>query len=306
MAVAAARESSDQKKLFIAVGLGVLAIIALWWTFFGFGSSSKPKPATNNPTRPVATASPVPRIDDRSSQPEAPSDAAYVAVIGKTSGAIAVPEPRRNIFAFYEPPPPPPPKQVVVIPTPPPPPPLTLAAVSPANVYARTEDFTLDVTGDKFTPAVRVIVDGRELPTRFVSAQQLSATVPAAMIANPGTRTVSVKSPDGLLYSQQLGINVQAPPTPNYNYVGIIGKRRNIGDTAILQDKNNKEIVSVQRGDVVGGRFRVTSISDRELVLVDTSLKVKHSITMSMEGERGSFPQGRPTPRVAAEDDEPQ
>ena len=94
-------------------------------------------------------------------------------------------------------------------------------------------------------------------------------------------------------------------PPPNYNYIGIIGKPRHIGDTALLQDKSNKEILGVQRGDVVGGRFRVTSISDRELVLVDTNLKIKHLIAMTNEGDKGSFPQGRPTPRVASEDDEP-
>jgi hypothetical protein len=39
--------------------------------------------------------------------------------------------------------------------------------------------------------------------------------------------------------------------------------------------------VSVQRGDVVGGRFRVSSISEREIVLIDTSLRIKHSIPFS-------------------------
>ncbi len=58
------------------------------------------------------------------------------------------------------------------------------------------------------------------------------------------------------------------------------------------------------RGDVLSGRFRVTSISDKELVLTDTTLKIKHTIAMS-EGEKGSGPLARPTPRVDAEDDEP-
>jgi hypothetical protein len=114
-----------------------------------------------------------------------------------------------------------------------------------------------------------------------------------------------VRNGDGSVYSLQTSFNVTAPPTPNFSYVGLIGKKRNIGDTAMLQDKTNKEILSVQRGDVVGGRFRVTSISDREVLVVDTSLKIKHSIAMTSEGDKGSFPQGRPTPRVAAEDDEP-
>ncbi len=92
--------------------------------------------------------------------------------------------------------------------TPTPPPPLLLAAVSPSSVYAGTEDFTAEVTGDRFTPAVRITVDGGELPTRFVSPQQLSATMPAAMIANAGARQVIVRSPDGKLYSNETAFNV--------------------------------------------------------------------------------------------------
>jgi len=305
MAVAATRDSSDPKKLGLAIGLGVLALVALWWTFFGFGSSNKTPQRNSN--RSIATATPTPaRGTNDGNDRDARPDVSYLGVIPSVYSPAAVPEPQRNVFAFYVAPSPTPPKQVIVVPTPPPPPPVMITAVSPANVYARTDDFTLDVTGDKFTPAVRIVVDGRELQTRFVSAQQLSATVPAATISSPGSRTVSAKSPDGLLYSNQATINVQAPPVPNYSYIGLFGKKRNIGDTAILQDKSNKDLLSVQRGDLVGGRFKVTSISDREVQLVDTSLKIKHSITMSAEGERAAFPQGRPTPKVAAEDDEPE
>jgi hypothetical protein len=301
MATVAAKESNDQRKVIIAIALGVLAIIALWWTFFGFGSS--PKAQTKNSNRPLAVRSPAPVNISEQPQPAPQSDNSFIREVDYKPPVLA-PEPRRNIFAFYEPTPLPVTPSIKV-PTPPPPPPLLLAAVSPANVYARTDDFTLEVTGDRFTPAVRIVVDNRELPTRYVSAQQLSATVPAALIANPGQRAVVVKSNDGSLFSNTVSVNVTAPPTPNYNYVGIIGKLRHIGDTALLQDRSNKEILSVQRGDILGGRFRVTSISDRELVVVDTNLKIKHLLTLTSDGEKGPFSQGRPTPKVAAEDDEP-
>ncbi len=288
--------------MIIAIALGVLAIIALWWTFFGFGSSSKPQP--QRPNRAIAVNSPVP-VNTPEQQPAQPAlDNSYFTEVVLPQAAQNVPESRRNIFAFYEPTPTPV-ASPVIVPTPPPPPTVLLAALSPANVYARTDDFTLEVTGDKFTPAVRILIDGREMPTHYVSAQQLSTMVPAAMIASPGPRSVSVKSSDSVLFSNTQVLNVSPPPIPNYNYVGIIGKPRHIGDTALLQDKGNKEIVSVQRGDILGGRFRVTSISDRELIVVDTNLKIKHSLALTNEGEKGSFPQGRPTPKVAAEDDEP-
>src|SRR5262249_1304378 len=156
-------------------------------------------------------------------------------------------------------------------------PPVLLASVSPINVYARTGDFILEATGNKFTPDLRLTLDGRDLPTRYSGPQQISANVSAALIAVAGTRQIMLRSPDGKSYSKSMTLNVAQPPTPNFNYVGIIGTHRHV-DTAILQDRNSREIVNVQRGDIVGGRFRITSISEKELVLVDTNLKIKHTL----------------------------
>jgi len=64
-------------------------------------------------------------------------------------------------------------------------------------------------------------------------------------------------------------------------------------------------MLSVLRGDVIGGRFRVTSISEKELVVVDTSLKIKHILPMSEGDKTPGGPLSRPTPRVDSEDDEP-
>jgi hypothetical protein len=136
--------------------------------------------------------------------------------------------------------------------------------------------------GDKFTPAVHVVIDGRDLPTRFINAQQLFTTVPAAIIANPGPRNIMVRNNDGVLYSNTTMLNVSPPPLPNYNFIGIIGKPRG-NDTAVMQDKGNKDLLSVQRGDVLGGRFRVNSISEREVVLIDTNLKIRHTIPFTVD-----------------------
>jgi hypothetical protein len=214
-----------------------------------------------------------------------------------------VPEAKRNIFAYYEPPSPTTAGAATPAPTPTPTPPVLLATVSPSNVYARTADFTLDVAGDKFSPQLHIYVDGRDLATKYRSPQQLTATVPAAMIANPGARQIEVRSADGRIYSNSVSLSVAQPPTPNYAYVGIIGPTTHI-DIALLQDRNSKEILNAQRGDVLSGRFRLTSISEKEVVLVDTNLKIKHTLTM-MEGDKSAGPLARPTPNVAAEDDEP-
>ena len=142
--------------------------------------------------------------------------------------------------------------------------------------------------------------DNRPRPRRAVDA----ATVPAAVIANPGVRQVMLRSSDGKLYSNALSFSVAAAPTPNYSYIGIIGTQRYILDTAILQDKGSKDTLNVQRGDLLAGRFRVTSISEKEVVVVDNNLKIKHTLPMSAQGDKGG-PLQRPTPKVESDDDEP-
>jgi hypothetical protein len=303
MAVAEIKSTGEQKKLIIAVALGVVALIAVWWTFVGFGSSSNS--TSRNTSTATASPTPSPSRNQRPTQNTEPAiiDLTQVTGIPDRITQPQVPEPGRNIFAYYEPTPTPLPTQPQ--PSPPPPPPWLLASISPANVYAKTDDFSLEARGDKFGSAAVIVIDGRPFPTRYISPQQVSALVPAAVIASPGQRQIQVKSGDGTLNSNTLALTVAAPPTPNYSYVGIIAKPRHIGDTALLQDKSSKEILSIQRGDILGGRFRVTSISERELVVVDTNLKIKHTLQLTSDADRGAYPLGRPTPKVASEDDEP-
>ncbi len=287
---------NEKKKMIAAAVLGVAAIAVLGYVFFG-GSSKKA--TTNNP---IARATPTPN-KGTTGPPDTPSDDPSIyQPVDYRNTVPAVSEADRNIFAYYEPTPKPTPPPYFPTPTPAPPPPLTITLLTPSNVYARTPaDLSLQVMGEKLTPAFHVTIDGRDLPTRFVNAQQLLTTVPATLIANPGARQVMVRSNDGKLYSNTLNLNVAPPPTPNYNYIGIIGKPR-FNDTAVLQDKGSKDLVNVQRGDVVGGRFRVSSISEKEIVLVDTTLKIRHTITFTVDS--AANPQFRPP--VRASDDEPQ
>ena len=295
----------ERKKLIWAAILGFAALIVLWWVLFGFGGSS-------NTNTPRAAASPTP-ARNAGTQPQAkqtPSDdvakLALFAPIQYVRSSYNAPEARRNIFAYYVPPPTPPPAVKEVVQTPTPPPPLLLAAMNPSNVYARSADFKLEIAGDKFTPSTKIYFDGRELQTTYVSPQQLTANVAAALIAVPGARNIIVRTPDNNLYSAPATLNVAAPPTPNYLYVGIISPNNRVEDVAIVQDKSDKnKIMNVHRGDLLSGRFRVTSISDKELVMTDTTLKITHKITMSEAEKSFGNPLTRPTPRVESEDDEP-
>lgn len=284
---------AERNKLLLAIGLGVLALASISYMIISSFSGSTPKTANANANKNAAsrngelmqassTASTtrVQSSKDVREQTEVLAPPTRVPAV-YSGAAYDGPEPRRNIFVYYVPPKPP--DKPAPTPTPPPPPTLILASVTPATVYARTGDFNLEVSGDKFTPATAIVVDNNPMPTRFINAQQLATTVPASMISNDGARQVVVRTPDNKEFSNPLPLIVSAPPLPNFIFIGIIGKVR-YNDTAVLKDKGNpKELLNVQRGDVVGGRFRVTSISEREIVLTDTSLKIKHTLPFSDE-----------------------
>jgi hypothetical protein len=294
---------AERNKLIAALALGVLALISLAYMLFGGSSTSTTVKQTRTSARPspIRSASPAPE--------EQPNDKPLTEIPASTNPP-PVPEVARNIFAFYVPPPTPTPTPIpIASPTPAPPPPLFLASISPSNVFARTGDFNLEVSGDKFTPSCHLVIGGRELPTRFVNAQHLSANVPANAIATEGAPQISVRTPDGKLYSNSATLNITAPPAPNFTYIGtLIAPSGN--DTAVLQDKESKEVLNVQRGDVVGGRFRVTSISVREILLIDTTLRVKHSLAFSGgtspdAAVRGLLPRTPTRPVESDEENEP-
>jgi hypothetical protein len=285
---------NEKKKMIAAGALALVAILVLGYVFFG-GSS---KPST--PTNAIVRSSPTPtRVAKPNASPEPVDDLSIYQPVSYTGTVASSSEADRNIFSYYEPPPPTPKPVIIPTPSPTPTPPLVASGVSPSSVYARTpSDFSLQLTGDKFTPAVHIVMDGRELPTRFIGPQQLFTTVPASMVSNPGVRAVMARTSDGHLYSNTVSLNVSQPPVPNFNFVGLIGKPR-FNDIAVLQDKSSKELNNVKRGDEVGGRFRVISISEKEVVLIDTTLKIKHPLPFTQDPNSGA--PFRTTPRVIDE-----
>jgi hypothetical protein len=309
MALFEGKTPSERNKLIAAMALGALALVALSYMFFG-SSSGPQRTSNNNNNRRAGTTQTTTTVNTRTvptpGQVRNDAELAPPQPVNYEISLPSVPEAGRNIFAFYTPPPPP----VKPSPTPPPapspsPPSLVLSSISPTNVYARTGDFTLQIAGDKFTPQVRIYFGDAELATRFISPQQLSANVPAPLIGFEGARPISVRTSDGQLFSNTATLNVMAAPVPNYSFVGIIGDKR-YSDTAILKDKNTKQLLNVQRGDVVGGRFRVTSISEREVWLTDTTLRIKHTLTFEGEGVRTPQPPYQPPVQRPRSPEEPE
>lgn len=87
-----------------------------------------------------------------------------------------------------------------------------LTSLSPNSTTAGSPAFTLTVTGTGFASTATVLWNGSSsLSTTFHSATQLTATVPANLIASPGTASVTVKSSG--VSSNALNFTVVAGPS---------------------------------------------------------------------------------------------
>jgi lysozyme len=73
-----------------------------------------------------------------------------------------------------------------------------LSGISPASGRAGDGDITITIDGANFTPSSRAYWNGTPLNTTFVSANQLTAVVPAALTSLPGSGAVTVANPSGL------------------------------------------------------------------------------------------------------------
>ncbi|HEX8351683.1 MAG TPA: IPT/TIG domain-containing protein [Pyrinomonadaceae bacterium] len=307
MALFEGKTPAERNKMIAAIVMPLLALIFAFRMFSGPSKPSNPSPS------PTPRGKATPRANGQ--QAAAAQADGGEELVSLMTPINCCPEPYgggdagRNIFAFYvKPPPPPVAAPTVPPPTPTPPPPIALATLAPQSVFARTAGFTLQITGDKFGPAARVYIDGQEVPTQYKSMQQLSANVPASVIASPGQRSILVRTPDGQFYSNPATLNVMQPPAPTYTFVGFLKRQRS--NTAVLKDAKG-DLHTIRQGDIVEGRFRVTDISERGVEVVDKDLSIKHTMPfVDARGLPGSAPRGapgaiQPPPPDPDGDDEP-
>jgi len=306
MAVLAGKTTTERNKIIAAILLGVLAIFALYFAFgrslFGSGSTA-------------AKGSPTPKINvtvtsnpDKFKVPTAEEQNfnEITTAINYTPGGFGAPDAGRNIFAFYEPPPPTPysptpipPPPSIAPPTPGPTPGFIVGYLNPQSLYAGSPGFRLEVNGDRFTPDSRIYFSQTELPTTFINAQKLVADIPANLITTEGQRQIIIQSPDGKSYSNQVMLQIQAPPRPGFQFIGMIGRKRYNNDTAYFLENGKQIPFTARLNDVVSGRFRVMSISSAEVVFEDTTLGFRHKLPIvktatSGAGPPGGQPGGRP------------
>lgn len=282
----------------IAAGiLGLVALIALYLAFGRtlFGSSSTTATVKISPT-PAPGVRPGKVKDDKPLPTVSEQDFVYQTTpVDYRPGSAYAPDPGRNIFAFYEPPPPTPyvptPIPVVTVKpaTPTPTPVYAATSANPQAIYAGSSAFRLEVNGDRFTPDAHIYFNQTELPTIYINPQKLVADIPANFIAQEGPRQIIVQSPDGKAYSDQLMLNVQAPPRPTFQYIGMIGRKRYNNDTAYFVDPNKPPPCAgcavppfgARLNDIVSGRFRLVDIAASEVIFEDVNLGFRHRVPIS-------------------------
>ena len=289
--------------MIVAIVLGVFALTSLFFAFGGtrmFSSSTKvtvttsptPKPSASVPIDPVK----MPSQDDQM--------LAYSATPISCCSVPSGSEAGRNIFAFFEPPIPTPyipTPEVVKPPSPTPTPEIYIAAINPGSVYAGSKGFRLEIAGDRMLPEAKIYFSQSELPTTFVNSQRMTADLPASFITSEGPRQVMIQTPDGKKYSNMMTLTVQAPPKPQFQYIGMIARTRANNDTAYFMESGRQTPMSARLNDIVGGRFRLVSISSEQTIFEDVNLGFKHQVQLfrpapgtaaSSAPARSGFPSG--------------
>ncbi len=114
----------------------------------------------------------------------------------------------------------------------PPPKTLTLTAIAPYNastygisppwVPAGIQGFTLMANGTGFTSTTVMQWNGAALPTQFGSSANLAATISAALVATPGTASITVHDPSTGLTSNALSFSIATPAAATAGVVQMI------------------------------------------------------------------------------------
>jgi len=277
------KSPSERNKIIVALVLGVLSVLAIGNMIFAPFSGSKKSITVN--VSPTAAASASPNRTGDTVVTALPKQSEIDDIYTRIPVVVQYPpgasDPGRNIFAFYEPPIPTPfsptpyvptPVKTPPTPTPAPTPNVLLSFINRQSAYAGEKGFKLDVGGDKFTPGTYIFFNGAQLPTNYVNPQQLSAEIPANYIAGAGQKTIEVRSADGTLFSNPIYFNVQAPPMPQFQYLGVVARKRGNNDTAYILEQGKTLPTSVRLGDPIAGRFRLISITPTKLLVQDIQL----------------------------------
>ena len=110
--------------------------------------------------------------------------------------------------------------------------------LSPSSVTAGASAFTLTVNGTNFTSAATVLWNGTALATAYVSATQLTAAVPASLVAAASTLNVSVMTASGVSSAATFTINAPTPSITGVTQNGASVSAALMGSTVTINGTN--------------------------------------------------------------------
>jgi len=300
--------SEKRKKLMLAALGGLLVIVVAYQFMFGGGQpSSAKKPSNSNSAAPATASTPTasqptagqskPASGPPSSPKPADEQDQMIALLLQdlspldlraiTKGAkspdkkesagpdqtpvkaFADPGKRGSIFGEYiEPPKPQPP--------PPPPPPIVLGAPQPMSAVAGTpRSFKLTIRGSKIPADAQLFFDGRLKPATRVSDSELTTTVEPGEYASQRTINIDVKSQSDPVKnnSNTVSFVVQAPPQPQFRYMGYVGGQ------AALESNADKKVRLYSRGSEIDG-WRIDAISDKAIDVTHKTYEIKQHLSI--------------------------
>lgn len=131
--------------------------------------------------------------------------------------------------------------------------------LSPTSIEAGQPAFTLTVTGSNFTPATAVVWNNSALVTIFTSSAELTAQVPAILIANAGQASIVVETPQpGGGTSLPVTFEITAAPSPLPQISTLSPSGVSTGGSGFVLTVNGKNFVS-QSEVSINGSLRSTS-----------------------------------------------
>jgi|GEM_PF-2178588 len=93
-----------------------------------------------------------------------------------------------------------------------------ISSLVPNTISAGSPGFTLTVNGTRFLTGATVLWNGTSLTTTLVSDSQLTAVVPAALVASTGVASVTVKNTNGQVSS---AVNFTITALPQFSITGL-------------------------------------------------------------------------------------
>ncbi len=287
------KSAETRKKVLLGVLFLVLAGV-LYLQFFveeergSAGGTTVTAPVAPPPSRSqVATAGP--RTSGARNTVAAPIVSQPLDIGSMVNKGAASSGTGRNIFVYptpTPPPPPPPPPPGPPPPPPPPPPPIQLLGITPDGVLARTKAFTLTARGEKIPADASLVIDGKRYLGTVKGSVELTATIPAEIIASAGSLRVQIRSTqDPTIFSNMMSLNVGEPPPPLYRYIGLIVTRTR--KIAILKAIDEDSIIQLEVNKRFGKRgqekWRIVSITPQMVTVEDTEIEVTHTINYTGE-----------------------